>query len=37
MTRELRRRIKDCFDKNNIQPAGPGRMYVVDSGPRSPA
>ena len=37
MTRELRRRIKDCFEKNNIQPAGPGRMYVVDSGPRSPA
>jgi len=30
VTRELRRRIKDCFDKNNIQPSGPGRMYVVD-------
>lgn len=30
ITRELRRRIKDCFEKNNIQPAGPGRVYVVD-------
>jgi small conductance mechanosensitive channel len=36
ITRELRRRIKDCFDKNNIQPGGPGRMYVVDSGPQRP-
>ncbi len=37
VTRELRRRIKDCFDKNNVQPGGPGRMYVVDqgSGPRA--
>ncbi len=30
VTRELRRRIKECFEKNNIQPGGPGRMYVVD-------
>lgn len=30
VTRELRRRIKECFQKNNIQPGGPGRMYVVD-------
>jgi moderate conductance mechanosensitive channel len=30
VTRELRRRIKDCFQKNNIQPGSPGRMYVVD-------
>ena len=30
VTRELRRRIKDCFDKNNVQPGAPGRMYVVD-------
>lgn len=28
--RELRRRIKACFEKNNIQPGGPGRVYVVD-------
>ena len=30
VTREFRRRIKECFQKNNIQPGGPGRMYVVD-------
>jgi small conductance mechanosensitive channel len=30
LTRELRRRIKDCFEKNDIKPGGPGRMYVVD-------
>jgi small conductance mechanosensitive channel len=30
VTRELRRRIKECFQKNNIQPGAPGRMYVVD-------
>jgi len=32
VTRELRRRIKDCFQKNNIKPGGPGRMYVVEAG-----
>jgi moderate conductance mechanosensitive channel len=30
ITRELRRRIKFCFEKNNIQPGGPGRVYVVN-------
>jgi small conductance mechanosensitive channel len=30
VTRELRRRIKECFQKNKIQPGAPGRMYVVD-------
>jgi len=30
VTRELRRRVKECFQKNNIQPGGPGKMYVVD-------
>lgn len=30
VTRELRRRIKECFEKNGIQPPGPGRVYVVD-------
>ena len=30
--RELRRRIKECFEKNKIQTAGPGRVYVVDQG-----
>jgi moderate conductance mechanosensitive channel len=32
ISRELRRRIKECFEKNNVQTAGPGRMYVVDPG-----
>ena len=32
VSRELRRRIKDCFQKNNIQTAGPGRIYVMDQG-----
>lgn len=30
ISRELRRRIKGCFEKNNIQAAGPGRIYVMD-------
>jgi moderate conductance mechanosensitive channel len=30
VTRELRRRIKECFEKNHVQPGGPARMYVVD-------
>jgi small-conductance mechanosensitive channel len=32
VSRELRRRIKDCFQKNNIQTAGPGKVYVMDQG-----
>src|SRR3954468_3339173 len=32
VTREMRRRIKECFEKNNVQPAGPGRIYVMDQG-----
>jgi small-conductance mechanosensitive channel len=31
VTREMRRRIKDCFHQNNIKPAGSGRMYVVEA------
>ena len=31
ITRELRRRIKDCFQKNDIKPAGQGRMYVIEA------
>jgi small-conductance mechanosensitive channel len=31
VTRELRRRIKECFQKNGIKPGGPGRMYVVEA------
>jgi small conductance mechanosensitive channel len=30
--RELRRRIKDCFERNSIRPAGPTRVYVAESG-----
>jgi len=31
VTREFRRRIKECFEKNRIQPGGPARMYVIDA------
>jgi small conductance mechanosensitive channel len=30
VSRELRRQIKECFEKNMIQAAGPGRIYVMD-------
>lgn len=30
VSRELRRRIKECFENNHIQAAGPGRIYVMD-------
>lgn len=32
VSRELRRRIKECFEKNQVQAAGPGRIYVMDPG-----
>lgn len=32
VSRELRRRIKESFQKNNIQTAGPGKVYVMDQG-----
>jgi len=32
ISRELRRCIKEYFEKNNVQTAGPGRMYVLDQG-----
>src|SRR5690349_9243681 len=32
VSRELRRRIKECFEKNNVQTAQPGRVYVRDLG-----
>ena len=32
VSRELRRRIKECFEKNGVQAAGPGRVYVMDPG-----
>jgi small conductance mechanosensitive channel len=33
ISRELRRRIKDNFHQNNVQAAGPGRVYVLDQPP----
>lgn len=35
VTRELRRRIKECFEKQNIQPGNPGRVYVLDKSPKA--
>jgi moderate conductance mechanosensitive channel len=32
VSRELRRKIKECFEKNNVKAAGPGRIYVMDQG-----
>ena len=32
VSRELRRRIKECFHQQNVQTAGPGRVYVMDPG-----
>jgi moderate conductance mechanosensitive channel len=32
VSRELRRRIKETFDKNNVKTAAPGRVYVLDQG-----
>lgn len=29
--RELRRRIKTCFEKNKIEPGNPNRVYVLDT------
>jgi moderate conductance mechanosensitive channel len=31
VSREFRRRIKESFDKNKIQPGPPGRIFVMDS------
>ena len=33
VTRELRRRIKECFQKNNVKPGNPVRAYVLESPP----
>jgi small-conductance mechanosensitive channel len=33
VTRELRRRIKECFQKNNIQAGNPARVYVLEGPP----
>src|SRR5271166_2457426 len=31
VSRELRRRIKACFEKNGIEPGNPNRVYVADA------
>jgi small conductance mechanosensitive channel len=31
VSRELRRRIKACFEKNHIEPGNPNRWYIVDA------
>jgi moderate conductance mechanosensitive channel len=32
ISRELRRRIKACFEKQGIEPGNPNKIYVADSG-----
>jgi small-conductance mechanosensitive channel len=31
VSRELRRRIKACFEKNHIEPGNPNRVYMVNA------
>jgi moderate conductance mechanosensitive channel len=33
VSRLLRRRIKECFQKNNVQPGNPARVYVLETPP----
>lgn len=33
VSRELRRRIKECFQRNNVQPGGPSQVYILDKPP----
>jgi len=33
VARELRRRIKECFEKNNVKAGNPARIYVLDNAP----
>jgi moderate conductance mechanosensitive channel len=35
VSREFRRRVKESFDKNKIQPGPPGRIFVMDSSAES--
>jgi small conductance mechanosensitive channel len=37
VSRELRRRVKEAFEKNHIQPGSPSRVYVLDQGPGTQA
>jgi small conductance mechanosensitive channel len=36
VSRQLRRRIKECFQKNNVQPGNPARVYVLEGPPGAP-
>ncbi len=36
VSRELRRRIKECFQKNHVQPGNPARVYVMEATPGAP-
>jgi small-conductance mechanosensitive channel len=36
VSRQLRRRIKECFQKNNVQPGNPARVYVLETPPGTP-
>jgi small conductance mechanosensitive channel len=36
VSRELRRRIKECFEKNNVQPGNPALVYVMETPPGVP-
>jgi len=35
VSRELRRRIKESFIRNNVKPGGPSRIFVTESSPPS--
>jgi len=37
VSRELRRRIKECFQKNNVQAGNPALVYVMDGPPGTPS
>jgi len=37
VSRELGRKIKECFEKNNVQSPGPGRVFVMDQGATKPS
>ena len=36
VSRELRRRIKERFEKNNVQPGNPARVFVLEQPPGAP-
>jgi small conductance mechanosensitive channel len=36
VVRELHRRIKACFERNQVQPAAPGQLYILSQTPGGP-